>query len=185
MFLRIIFKNQSTLSRKKVRETFVEIIKTQPVVFNFRSARFLFNPNIWWFKPDFAFRTGNVKFVQSVACLTAAVFPGPGTVSQNRIGLLPLVVQTTKKFHQKSVLTRVGARGLGQVMTMKNICFSRPLARRSPFDFLLFSRYIDRQKTKIISQPKIQFPTKFDCIQSSLFRKAFARTVVSTEAGWF
>ena len=57
---------------------------------NSRSARFLFNLNIWWLKPDFTFRTGNwpgaplvrgKKFVSGFAFLTATVFPCPGSDS--------------------------------------------------------------------------------------------------------
>ena len=109
---------------------------------------------------------------------------------------------------QNKVEFRVGARGLGQVT---NICSKRPLARRSRSDGSLCSRYFDRQKTKIIlsfsfssfflpfsfsfSQfpsslnlfwrlkgRSFQFLTKFVYIQSGLFRKTFARTVVSTVA---
>lgn len=73
-----------------VTRVHIAIVKSDDL--SLRSASFLFNSNIRWLKPNFAFRTSNwpgaplVPLVGGLALLTAAMFPGPGSDSVHVTG---------------------------------------------------------------------------------------------------
>lgn len=74
------------------RVTWVDVASAYKHGFGLRSARLLFNLNVWLLKPGLAFRTSDwpgaplVPLVISFALLTATVFPGSGSDSVHVTG---------------------------------------------------------------------------------------------------